>query len=155
MNFTEALDRKLEEVKRPPNLPTGHYIWTIDKMPDQETFESRNTGDTFDRLTFQVKCISAHDDVDPDELEEYGNVAGAVNRKSFLFTQNPEDKAAFERSMFQLRRFLGHCGVDESLSVGEAISAAVGTQFLGEITHRPDPNDAEIIYAEIKATAEV
>lgn len=155
MNFTDALDRKLEEVKRPPNLPMGHYIWTVSKAPEQESFESRNTGDTFDRITFQVTCVSASDDVDPDELAEYGNVAGAVNRKSFLFTQNPEEKAAFERSMFQLKRFLGHCGVDEDLSVGEALQAAVGTQFLGEITHRPDPNDPEVIYAEIRATAEV
>lgn len=155
VNFTEALDRKLEEVKRPPNLPVGHYVWQIEKMPDQEEFESRNTGDKFDRLTFQCVCVEASDDVDPDDLEAYGNVSGARNRKSFLFTQNPDEKAAFERSEFQLKRFLEHCGVDLSLSIGEGIAEAVGKQFLGEVKHRPDPNDPEIIYAEIGNTAEV
>lgn len=155
MNFTQALDRKLEEVKRPPNLPTGHYIWQINKVPDQETFESTRTGDTFDRLTFTCTCVEASDDVDPDDLAEYGNVAGAVNRKTFLFTQNEDEKAAFERSMFQLKRFLEHCGVDEGLSLEEAINDVVGKQFLGEIGHRPDPNDPEVIYAEIKKTAAV
>jgi len=155
MNFTDALDRKMEEVKRPPNLPTGHYIWQINKVPEQETFESSRTGTTFNRLTFQVACVSAMDDVDPDDLEEYGNVAGTLNRKSFLFTQDPEEKAQFERSIFQLKRFLEHCGVDESLSLLEGTNDVVGNQFVGEITHRPDPNDTEVIYAEIGRTAAV
>lgn len=155
MDFSQALDRKLEEVKRPPNLPIGHYTWQINKVPEQETFESSRTGDTFDRLTFQCVCVEAADDVDTDDLEDYGNVAGALNRKSFMFTQNEEEKASWDRSLFNLTRFLKHCGVDESLSVEQGINDIVGHQFIGELNHRPDPNDAEIIYAEIGRTAAV
>ena len=155
MNFTDSLNRKMEEVKRPPNLPTGHYVWQINKVPEQESFESSRTGTTFDRLTFQVSCVEAMDDVDPDDLAEYGNVAGTLNRKSFLFTQDPDEKAGFERSMFQLKRFLEHCGVEEDVTLEEGINNAVGNQFVGEVTHRPDPNDTEIIYAEIGRTAAV
>ena len=155
MKFTDALDRKLEEVKRPPNLPTGHYVWQINKVPDREEFDSSRTGKTFDRITFQLTCVEAMDDVDPDELEEYGNVQGAMNRKTFLFSQDDEDKAAFERSVFNLKRFLEHCGVDESLSLEEGINDAVGKQVVGELTHRPDPEDPEVIYAEVNRTAAV
>jgi hypothetical protein len=155
MRFSDALDRSLEEIKRPPNLPIGHYIWQIEKHPDMDEFTSSRTGDPFERITFNLICAGASDDVDTDLLAEYGNPAGARNRKTFMFSNNEEEKASFDRSMFNLRRFLGHCGVDEGLSIGEALAASVGQQFLGELTHRPDPNDTEIIYTEIGKTAEV
>lgn len=156
MRFSDALDRKLEEINRPPNLPVGHYIWTISKHPETDELESQRTGKTFDRLTFNLTCVSASDDVDPDELEAYGNVAGAMNRKTFLFDTDPEEKAGFERSLFDVKRFLTNCGVDaDSMGLSEALAASVGTQFLGELTHRPDPNDSEIIYTEVRKTAPV
>lgn len=151
MRFTDALDRKMEEVKRPPNPPVGHYTWQVQKHPDSDSFDSRNSGKTFDRLSFQMSCVAASDDVDPDDLAEYGNVAGFITTKSFLFDN--EDEQAFERSMYNLKRFLEHLGVDESLSLSEALAASVGAQCLGELKHRPDPNDAEIIYAELGRTA--
>ena len=155
MKFTEALDRKLEDIKRPPNPPVGHYIWQVAKHPDMDEFESRNTGTHFERITFQVSVVSPSDDVDTDDLADYGNVTGYTSRKSFMFSSDEDDKASFERSMFNLRRFLGHCGVDPELSLSEALAATVGQQFLGELTHRPDPQDSEIIYAEVGKTAEV
>lgn len=155
MNFTDALNRKLEEVERPPNLPVGHYIWQISKVPDIEDFESSKTGTAFKRITFNLSCVEATDEVDPDELEEYGNPAGALNRKSFLFSLAEEDKAGFDRSMFQLRRFLENAGADTTVSLEEGMNAIVGNQIMGEIAHRPDPNDPEVIYAEVRKTAAV
>lgn len=155
MKFSSALDRKLEEIKRPPNLPVGHYVWQVMKHPEIDSFESRNNGNTYERVTFQLQCVEASDDVDSDDLAEYGNVAGAVQRKTFLFSNSDDEKAAFDRSMFNLRRFLGHLGVDEGISLSEAFAASIGGRCLGEITHRPDPNDPEVIYAEVGRTAEV
>ena len=153
MKFSDALDRKLEDIKRPPNPPTGHYIWQIVKHPDIDEFTSR-AGDDFESILFQVACVSPCDDVDPDELKEYGSLNGYRNRKKFLFADSEIDQANFDRSLFNLRRFLGHCGVDEELSMTEALAASVGTQFMGELTHRPDPQDTEVIYAEVGTTAE-
>lgn len=152
MRFSAALDRKLEEVKRPPNLPVGHYIWQVSKHPEVDEFDGRD-GNKFERVTFNITCFAAMDDVDTDELAEYGNVQGALNRKTFLFSTNEDDKANFERSMFNLKRFLEHCGVDQSLSLSEALAASVGQQFVGELTHRPDPKDPEVIYSEVGKTA--
>lgn len=155
MKFSDALDRKLEEIKRPPNPPTGHYTWTVSKHPDiEENLETRD-GRTYDRVTFQCQIVSPSDDVDEDELAEFGNVQGAMSRKQFLFFHGEDDKAAFERSMFNLKRFLGHCGVEaDDMPMSEALAASVNCQFLGELTHRPDPNDPEVIYAELGRTAE-
>ena len=151
MRFSDSLDRKLEEVKRPPNPPVGHYTWQVNKHPDMEAFESKNSGKKFDRLSFMMTCVEASDDVDPDDLSEFGNVAGFSTTKTFLFDN--DDETAFERSMYNLKRFLEHLGVDESLELSEALAVSVGTQCLGELKHRPDPNDAEIVYAELGRTA--
>lgn len=152
MRFSSALDRKLEEVKRPPNPPVGHYIWQITKHPSVDEFEGRD-GTAFERVTFNITVVAAGDDVDTDELAEYGNIQGYQSRKTFLFSGDEEDKAGFERSMFNLKRFLEHCGVDQSLSLAEALAASVNQQFMGELTHRPDPKDPEVIYAEVGKTA--
>lgn len=155
--FTDALDRSAEEIKRPPVLPVGHYIWQIDKFPDVEEFTSSRTGDTFERLTFLMTCLSAHDDVDPDELDSFGNVSGQKNRKVFLFNTTDGKEVDYERSEYNLKRFLvDHCGVDEEgKTLGQLLEDAVGAQFLGEIKHRPDPDDPEIVYAEVGRTSAV
>lgn len=153
MRFTDSLDRKLEEIKRPPNLPIGHYIWQVQKHPEVVAREGQS-GD-FEVVKFTLACVAPDEDVDPDELEDYGNPEGAVVSRDFLFSANPDDKARFEQSMFNLRRFLGHLGVDESLELGEAMAASVGQQCKGLISHRPDPNDPEVVYQEIKRTAPV
>lgn len=153
MKFSDSLDRNLEAIERPPVLPLGHYIWQIEKY-ELDEFESRN-GTPFERVTFIMVCASAHDDVDPDELEAYGSVSGAKSRKTFLFSNDPDEKANFERSMYNIKQFLEHCGVDGTLPMGEALASSVNASCLGEVKHRPDPNDPEIVYAEIGKTAPV
>lgn len=154
MNFTQALDKSLDDVKRPAALPIGHYIWQITKHPEVSSFEGRD-GTQFERVTFNVSCVAASDDVNPGALSAYGNVQGAMNRKTFLFSNSPDDQANFDRTMFNLKRFLGHLGIGAGMSVSEGLAASIGQQFLGQITHRPDPNDPEVIYAEIGRTTTV
>lgn len=155
MDFTSALDRSVEEIKRPPVPPVGHYVWSITAHPEKEDFESKKTGDTFDRLTFVVSAVEARDDVDPDELEAYGNVAGYKTRKTFLFNTTEGKDTDFERSLFNLKRFLEHCGLDLKGNLSEALADSVGAQFVGELTHRPDPEDPEVVFAELGRTAEL
>ena len=155
MKFSDALDRKQEEISRPPVLPLGHYIWQITKHPEIDEFTSRN-GDDFERITFMVQCVSATDDVDPDQLAEYGSVSGAMNRKTFMFNNDPEKKADFENSMFNVGRFLEHCGVNqEGTTMADWLAESVNMQFIGELKHRPDPEDPEVIWTEIGKTAPV
>lgn len=152
--FTESLDRKLEEIERPLNPPTGHYVWSVMKHPEVDTFES-NAGDPFSRVTFTCVIVSATDDVDEDDLAEFGNVAGVMSRKTFMFNESEDKENDFDRAMFQMRQFLEACGVDEGLSQSEAMAAAVNAQFTGELRHRPDKNDPEVIYNEIGKTTVV
>lgn len=154
MKFSDSLDRKLEEIQRPPNPPIGTYQWAVEKTPAYEEFTSK-AGDGFEKLTFLLSCVEATDDVDPDDLAAYGNVQGMKQRKQFFFPTGDDKATEYARSEFNLRRFLDHLGIDETLSLGEAINACVGSQCLAELTHRPDPNDDEIVYAEVGRTAPV
>lgn len=156
MDFTSVLSQKASDVDRPPVLPTGFYVMQVAKVPEGEDFESSRTGDQFRRLTFQATVVAPHD-VDEDELAEYGNPAGAPLRKTFLFNMTEGKDAERDRSVYNLKRFLiDHLQMDEGdNTLEQLIEECVGYQFIGEVTHRPDPNDPEIIYAELGKTAAV
>lgn len=155
MDFTSALTQKADEVARPAALPTGYYIWSIAAVAEQEEFESSRTGDTFTRLRIPMTCVSPHD-VDEEDLAAFGNVSGQRLFKTFLFNTNPEKQNELERSIYNLKRFLvDHCQLDESKTLEELLHEGVGAQCLGEVTHRTDPNDPEIVYAELGRTAQV
>lgn len=153
MDFTTALTQTADEIKRPAAMPTGHYNWQVSGPHEQEEFESRNTGDTFIRIRIPMTCIGPVD-VDEDELAEFGNVNGQKLFKSFLFNTNPDKKNEMERSLYNLKRFLvDHLGMDESASIEELLANMQGESCIGEVTHRPDQNDPEVVYAELGRTA--
>lgn len=150
--FSESLDRRLEEVERPVNPPIGYYTWQVTKHPDVDTFESA-AGEPFTRVTWQCKAVEAQEDVDPDELAEFGNVAGFACRKVFLFNEAEGKERDFDNSEFQMKQFMLAIGASEEMSRSEAMAACVNGMFIGELTHRADKNDPDVIYAEIKKTA--
>ena len=150
--FSDALATKVEDFQRPPNLPAGHYTFQVTKHADISEFESRD-GVTFDRVTFTCTPVAAQDDVDEDELSQFGDYSKVAVRKQFLIPDGEQDAAGYDNSMFNVRRFLEHCGIKEDVPLGEALADAVMTQFMGELNHRPDKNNPEIVYQEIGRTA--
>jgi hypothetical protein len=94
------------------------------------------------------------DDVDPDDLEAYGNVASAPFRIDFIFNTDPEEKSKFEGTLNRLKGFMKNCGVDaDSGRLKERLAELPNTQFIVEIKHRMDPNDSEAVYIDIGRTA--
>lgn len=152
MRFSEALNRRAEEIQRPSNLPLGHYILSVKKV-DQSTVSDGK----WEVVEFQTTVVSASDDVDPDQLEEFGKVAGEPLRKRFMFPTDPAEARSFELSMVNLKRMLVNLNIgftdDGDMTLGEALASAVGAQFLGECIHRPDKQNPENIYTEIGKTA--
>lgn len=153
--FADALDRKMEEIKAPPPLPLGHYIMGINKMPGAPEALNSQKGN-YEKLTIAVQVISPSDDVDPDELAEYGSVAGTPLRLDFIFNNDPAEEAKFEGTLNRMKKFMEHCGLDaDSGSLGEKLAELVGCQFVGEVKHRADPQNAEVVYNELGRTAPV
>jgi hypothetical protein len=126
MDFTQALNIKTDEVERPPVAPTGHYRWRITKYAFGEVGNGR-----FDTVDFTMQAVEADEDVDPGDLQNVGGVAQVRTRNRFIL------------------------GIAEGTDLKEAIDQSINCECLGNIQHRPDPQNAEIVYAEIGRTAPV
>lgn len=156
VNLAAILDKKPEEIERPPLLPTGGYTWVITKPG---TFDTMGQDGKFETVTFDCKVAAAGEDVDPDDLREYeekaGSVTNATSRVRFMF--DTEDELRFVQTENNIKRFLqDHVKCwDDGQGLRQAITDAQGNQFFGVIRHRPDKNDPEIVYAEIGKTMAV
>jgi hypothetical protein len=148
-NFMNSLQTTLEEVKRPPLLPVGTYRAQVNKIP-----EIIDEHDRYQYVDFQLRIVQPEDNVDQDELQEFGGLNNVIRRHRFLFDK--DDEAAFKRAEYQLKRFLtDHLQVDPALGFKEAMDSAPGHSCLVDIGRRADKQDKDIIYEDIKRTAPV
>jgi hypothetical protein len=147
-NFADILTKTADTIERPPLGPKGTYVFVVTgqaKKQDRKEYEV---------LDFPLKAVSAADDgtVDPDDLKAYGNPNGIIVRKSFLF--NTTDENAFRQTEFQLKEWLTkHLGQDEGLTMKELMSGAVNKKCLGVLDYRPNAENPEIQYHDLKKTA--
>jgi hypothetical protein len=153
VNFTDALNTKMGDIERPPLLPVGTYVGIVSKIPAIEKI-----GDgKWDVIDFQLRIASAGEDVSQDDLKEFGGLnASTVVRHRFMFST--EDEAAQKRTLFNLKRFLTeHLKVDggDGSAVKELLNNCLNHQCTVFIGWRPDKNDPELFYAEVKKTAAV
>ncbi len=155
MRFQDALDKQGQDIERPPNMPVGTYRWVISKHPTMDSIADGR----FDVIDFMLQCVEPLEDVDPDAISEYGKVQGKVMRHRFLFNTDPNEKAAFDRTLFNLKIFLReHVGLGESfdnMTLKEALAESVNQEVLASVSWRPDRNDPEIVYDQIDKTAPV
>lgn len=156
MDFHDALTIPNESIVRPPMLPVGTYRASVSKIPEISTSDK---GD-YDFVDFQLKVLEAQEDVDADELKEFGPISSVQRRHRFLFNKedSPEGKQAFQRTLYQIKRFLvDHLKVDanDGTPLKQMLDEAVNQQCLISIGRRSDKVDKEIVYEEIKRTAPV
>lgn len=154
MTFADALNIKAENVERPVVHPKGTYLLQVSKPALFGDIKSKDGGE-WDTVTFPCKALEPKDDVDPSDLAKAGGIKGFGGRVQFMFNKgsSDEDKAAFQKTLYQMTRFLTeHLGIPQG-TVREMIDKANGMRFLGTVDHRADKEDKEIVYAEIKRTA--
>lgn len=135
INFSDVLTKGASDVEKPPLPPVGTYRWRITKVPEQRTTDSGE----WDIVNINVVAVEPMDNVDIDDYK--GEVTNIRNRKSFLFNKN--DEVEFERTLYNLRMFLENhvqCW-EEGMSLGEALNASNGQEFLGDIIWREDKRD--------------
>lgn len=151
-SFADALNRSTETIKRPPPPPIGHYVMQVTKMPGAA--EPMNSAKfTGEKLTINVAIVSPLDDVDEDELADFGNPAGFPLRLDFIFNTAADEEMKFEQTLNRLKTFCVNCGIEEEgKNLGEMIAELPNTQFIGELKHRLDPNDPESVFPEIGRT---
>lgn len=151
VNFTDALNTKMGDIERPPLIPGGTYVAMVSKIPSIEKISDGK----WDVIDFQLRLAHAGEDVSQEDLKAFGGLnASTVIRHRFMFST--EDEAAQKRTLFNLKRFLlDHLKVegDDNTSVKELLNNSVNHQCSVFIGWRPDKNDPELFYAEVKKTA--
>jgi len=155
MDFSEALNVKVDEIERPPLAPVGHYVFQISKPV---AFGEVGNG-RFDTVDFALKASEARDDVDPDDLAAAGGINAVNLTHRFLINKGEDEdsEAQRKRTLYNIRNFLVRTlGLEEEgKTLKELLDEAHGQLLIAEVAHRADPKDAEIMYPEIKRTAPV
>lgn len=147
--FADALDTRVADITRPPPLPIGNYTFRISKVPAPP---KEIEGKPYEILKIPVEVVAAHDDVDADELATFGKVEGTPLSIDFIFNTDPAEERAYKQTLNRLKEFLERAGV-EGETMKEQIARCAYAQFVGEVSHRADPNDAANVYPEIRRTA--
>lgn len=153
MDFMSILNKNVGDIKRPPNMPIGTYRAMVLKY-ELSTRESEKGA--WDIVDFIMQVIAPTEDVDTDDLQEYGDVSKKQLRNSFMFDKN--DPARFAQAEFGLKRFLAdHLQIDgaDTMPLKEALANSVNQQCLVAVKWRQDPKDPEAKYDEISRTAPV
>lgn len=150
-DFASIANTKIEDVKKPPLPPIGHYVFQIIKVPES----TKNKDETWEFMTYQVVAVEAGPDVEPDDLQNYGPLKNIRLRKQFMF--NLEDETSALAEVNKMKNFLEkhvQCA-EPSMSLKEAMAASVNQRFQGELKWRADKNDPEVMYAEIGKTSPI
>lgn len=153
MDFNSALDKKASDIEKPPVQPQGTYVWAVTKVPAISTSKSGE----WSIIEFPVKAISAEDDVDPEDLEQFGAVTSAMNRVSFMAptAEGPEGDAARDKTLYQVKKFCQNTlrvDAEEDATLRELLDASVNCQFLGQAVWRQS-DDGEDTYVDLKNRA--
>lgn len=142
-NFGSVLDKPTEEIKRPPALPQGTYVFAVQGLPRQDKSTKKQT----EFVEFTCKPIQAQDDVDADDLkaftDAYGSIGDKAQKLTFYLTDN---------SIYRLKEFMiDDLKIEEEDTLRPMLEKTVGAQFLGQIKHTPS-DDGKGVYANIAST---
>ena len=141
-NFSDILNKPIDDIKAPSALPTGTYLCLIDGQPELGPVGKKETP----AAIFNFKPMQAMTDVDPQLLQTALDGSSLADKK-IRFTLWLTDDAAHRAKTFLIE----HLGIPKA-SLGEMFPQAMGRQVLVSIGHRTDGNPPQV-YMDVKATA--
>ena len=146
-NFGSVLDMPAQDAERPPTLPRGYYTCIVQSYREDKSSQKQTAFTEFSLKVIEPWEKNGEQMVDVDELEEFGEVRDSVISTRFFHT---------EKSIYRLKEFLEHCGVDlsDGKSFKQAIPEAVNCQVIAHIVHEPW-QQGEGVSARVRSTAPV
>jgi hypothetical protein len=150
VNFLDALNTRVGDIEKPKLMPVGTYIWVMNKPHKESTSKD---GKWF---TIEIPCIpkapyEPAEDVDMDELKDFGSLASAPNSIRFMVDTTAGNND-LEKWKFNLKRFLLDTlrveGDDDS-TLKELLAKGVGAEFVAQAAHRHVPERDET-YCDVK-----
>ena len=145
-NLADILDTKVDDIEKPPLPPMGTYVMAVEK------FEQVERGD-WKIIEIFFKGVRPTEDVDEDDLKDFGGVESVKLRNAFMFG---DDEASNATTKYALRRFIAeHLQVEgaEDGSLGQALANSVNHQCFVTCVHTPSKKNPEDSFANVKSTA--
>lgn len=141
--FASVLDMPASDIERPKPLPVGSYVCVVQGQPRIDKSAKKQT----EFVEYTLKLLEALDDVDTEALDNVGGIKDKITKVTFYLTEN---------SVYRLKEFLEHCGVDmeEEGSLRQYIAEAPGKQVVAHIIHEAS-QDGDAVYARVKNTTAV
>jgi hypothetical protein len=153
--FQSILDMPVSEVERPKPIPAGSYVCLVQGQPRLDKSAKKQT----DFCEFTLKFLEPMNDVDEDALLAFLTNRDGSKKKLADITKTVTFYLT-EASIYRLKDFLGHCGIDieqaeaDGASLAQLIAEAPGQQVVAHVTHSPS-DDGTAVYANIKSTSTV
>lgn len=124
-NLSSILDRPATDFVAPPPLPAGGYHCVVTGLPEQiESSKKKTPG-----FRFTLTPVAVDEDVDATELEAIGGLEGKTIRNDMWVTEN---------SVFMLREFLEHMGIEsEGKSLGAMIDECPNREVMVYMRQEP------------------
>lgn len=144
-DFSDILNRNVDDIERPKPMPVGTYKTVIKGQPRFDKSTKKQT----EFVEFTHNIVEAADDVDEDSLKEYLNgekLRGKEIKNVYYLTEN---------SLWRIKEFLGHCGLDvDGHKLGALIEATPNCEVYLTIRHEPS-NDGQAMFARVAGSAAV
>jgi hypothetical protein len=138
-DFSTILDQQATDIEPPKPLPAGSYVCIVQGLPRFDKSSRKQT----DFVEFTLQPVSAEDDVDADDLEDFGPLGEKTIRATFYITNE---------AVYRLRDFLVDLGLEiEGHSLNELINQSPGQSVIAHIVHRFS-DDGKRVFAEVKST---
>lgn len=137
-SFMDILSKRGDDVKPPPPLPPGHYVWVARDFRLQEPRSEDQNG----AINFFCNAVQALDDVDTDRLPE--NWKQKNVRLTFWIG---EDTAFIFTKQFAMEAL----GVDGNLSISDMIPHCLNKPFVAECRHRARKDTPEILDEDLRS----
>ena len=133
MDFMEVLDTNVDEIEEVKLLPQGTYTWEIVKAP-----EVTNSGNgEWQICDISIKPVEAGEDVDPDDLEEFGPIARERNRVTFMAPTAADADNERAKTANRMKKFFDEVLRAEGSTLREKMANSIGLRFIAQAKWSP------------------
>jgi len=140
-NFSELLNKPMDEIETPKALPIGTYLCIVDGQPEVKQLGKAGNN----AAIFSLKPIQAGADVDQTDLVNVLK-GSSLQDKKLRHTLWLTEDAAWRAKQFLVE----HLGVTAK-TMAEALAQSMGKQVNVNLGHRAS-DDGTQVYSDIKST---
>lgn len=143
VDFSKILSKQATEIEKPKPLPIGSYICNNPQLP---TFKGLGKEES-PAAVFRVIVLAPDEDVDPQELTDYGEWKGKPITFNRFLTEASE-----WRTKEEICQAFGI--EEEGKTLGQIFNETVNRQVRVTIKHRPS-DDGTQMYMEVEKLSAV